>query len=305
MRLADAIGLAGAAHVRQHQVFETDLLDSPGRVENRATGPYEQCALAVGVAGLDDFLVGRELSLVAPRTGEPVVAREQLFDVACDLHPRPGKHDHVVTHPLYVGNQVRRKHNTDLVFRDALHQMLQKLVPSEGIEARYWFIEDQQLGSFREREGECQLRALASGQLPRALLGVEAKLVDAALRRGRVEARIQPAAQLQMLADRKPGVDGSVLGDETDTPELRRAFGRPAAQNRDVPGTGLQQADRELEQRRLARSVWPDEADDSTGRHLQRAIPQGPTLAIALAETVGVEDGGHATPCASRFRKVS
>ncbi len=91
-----------------------------------------------------------------------MVAREQLFDIARDLHARSGKHDDVVAHALDVGYQVRRENDADRVFGDTFHQVLKKLVPSQRIETRHRFVEYQQLRSFRERESECELRALAA-----------------------------------------------------------------------------------------------------------------------------------------------
>ena len=59
-------------------------------------------------------------------------------------------------------------------------------MPGQRIEARDRLVEDEQLGSFRDREGERQLGVLAARQLAGALLAIKAELVDAALGDGGV-----------------------------------------------------------------------------------------------------------------------
>ena len=50
----------GVPHVGQHDVLQADLLDCPGGILDWSVVRHEQGALAIGVARLDDLLVGRE-----------------------------------------------------------------------------------------------------------------------------------------------------------------------------------------------------------------------------------------------------
>jgi hypothetical protein len=97
---AVAVGTDGLAHVREHQVFDADLLHRPRRVMDRLVGAHEQCALAVGVAGLDDPLALWEGVGVPAGSYESAVCREQIVDLACELDVRGGEQDQVVAHPL-------------------------------------------------------------------------------------------------------------------------------------------------------------------------------------------------------------
>jgi len=60
------------------------------------------------------------------------------------------------------------------------HQQLQELSPGQRVETGHRLVQDEQLGSFRDGQGQGQLGALATGQLSGALVGIEAELADAA-----------------------------------------------------------------------------------------------------------------------------
>ena len=109
-----------------------------------------------------------------------MVRRQQLVDVAGELHARADEHDEVVAHALEIGDQVRGQHDADAVLGDDLHQVLQELAPGERVEARDRLVEDQQLGPLRDRQRERELRALAAGQRAGPLARVEAEPLDPA-----------------------------------------------------------------------------------------------------------------------------
>ena len=120
-----------------------------------------------------------------------------------------------------------------------------------------------------------------------------------------VPARVHPPAESQVIGDREPGVGRGVLGDEADAGELvRRRAGTPT-EDGDRPGARLEEADGELEQRGLAGAVRPDEPDDLAGGDGERALRERPLVAVALAEAVRLEDGGHATSSAEEDRRHS
>ena len=73
---------------------------------------------------------------------------------------------------------MRGQHDAELVLGDGLHQVLQELAAGERVEAGDRLVEDQQLGALGDAQGERQLGALAAGQLPGPLRGVEAEPLD-------------------------------------------------------------------------------------------------------------------------------
>src|ERR1019366_5778850 len=98
-------------------------------------------------------------------------------------------------------------------------------------------------------------------------------------------------AESEVTGDREPGVGRGVLGDVPDAGELFGRRPRMATEDGDRP----QETDRELEQCGLSGPVRPDESDDLAGGYGERALRQRPLVAVALAEAVGLDDGGHAT----------
>ena len=55
-----ALGILSLPHVGEHQILHADLLDGPGRVEDRTFGAHEQRALPVGMTFLDNLLACRQ-----------------------------------------------------------------------------------------------------------------------------------------------------------------------------------------------------------------------------------------------------
>ena len=74
-----------------------------------------------------------------------------------------------------------------------------------------------------------------------------------------------------MVGDRQRRVQRRLLRDETDARELRGRRGDLLAEDGDRARARVDQADREVQQRRLAGAVGPDEAGDVAGRDLERA----------------------------------
>ena len=204
---------------------------------------------------------------------------EQLVDLAGDPHAGVDEHDQVVADPLEVGDQVRGQHDADLVLGDGLHQVLQELAPRQRVEAGDRLVEDQQLGPLGDGQGEGELGALAAGQLAGPLAGIEAEPLDPAAGQLVVPARVEVGAEPQVVGDGQPGVGGRVLGDEADPGQLRRAGGRPAAEDLDRAGGRRQQPDGEVQQGGLARTVRADQPDDAPGRDrsaCSRSAPSAP-----------------------------
>ena len=106
------------------------------------------------------------------------------------------------------------------------------------------------------------------------------------------------------LATDSRGVGGGVLGDEADPRELRRAVAGASAEHRDRARGRREQPDGQMQQRRLARTVRPDEPDDLALGDAQGAVAQRPAPPVPLAETARLDDGAHATPSAKQLRNA-
>jgi hypothetical protein len=81
---------------------------------------------------------------------------------ASKLDARRGKQDQVVTDPFEVTDKVRGEHDAHRVCSARLDEVTKEVASSERIEARDRFVEDQQLRSFGDREGESELCPLAT-----------------------------------------------------------------------------------------------------------------------------------------------
>ena len=126
---------------------------------------------------------GGQVGEVAAGAGEPVVGGEQVVDLAGDADPGGDQHDQVVADAFQVGDQVRGQDDAGAVVGDERHQALQELAPGERVEAGHRLVEDQQLGPFRDGQGQRELGALPAGELPGLLRRVQAELARSGRRR--------------------------------------------------------------------------------------------------------------------------
>ena len=166
-------------------------------------------------------------------------------------------------------------------------------------------VEQQQLRPLGQRERQRHLRLLAAGQLPDPLAGRQPEPVEAVAREPVVPARVQLAAEPEHLGDREAAVQRMLLGHEADAREqLARITLRRQAEHADGSGAGPAEADRDLQQRRLAGAVGPDERGDGARGDLERAVAQGPACAVALAEPVEPECAHATLRAAARTRHV-
>src|SRR5690606_20586868 len=117
---------------------------------------------------------------------------------------------------------------------------------------------------------------------------------DPLAREGVVPPRVEPGAELQMIADAERGVRRRVLRDVPDLGELLGAARRDPAQHPDAPGRRPDLPHGQVQQRRLPGAVRPDEADDAAFGDVQRAVGQRPALPVPLAQALGLQDGAHA-----------
>ena len=132
--------------------------------------------------------------------GQPMMTAEQRLDLT--LHPNLGvdQDDEVVADPFQVGDDMGGEQDAELVLGDGLHQDLQELPAGQRVEAGDRLVEDQQLGSLGQAQGEGELSALPAGQLPGPLGGVEAEPLDPGPSHGVVPARVEPGTEPQVVA---------------------------------------------------------------------------------------------------------
>ena len=95
------------------------------------------------------------------------------------------------------------------------------------------------------------------------------------------------------------------MGDETNAGELGRGSARSSSEHGDRPRARLQEADGEVEQRGLSSAVWADEPDDLAVGDREGAFRERPLVAVSLAESVRLDDRGHATSSAAEDRRHS
>ena len=150
--------------------------------------------------------------------------------------------------------------------RQSAIRMLQKLPPGERVEAGHRFVEDEQLGPFRDRQRERELGPLAAGELAGPLARIEAELADAALGQLVVPARVEPRAETEVIVNGKPRVGRGVLGHEANPAELPGVVRGRRPRTSIVPAVG-------------AAARLPDAAAWScrprSGRRARRPVPCG------------------------------
>ena len=205
--------------------------------------------------------------------------------------------DQTVADALEVGDDVRREHDADAGLGDRLDDGVQKLAPRQRVERGDGLVEQQQLRSFGQREGQRNLGLLSARERPEWLVERKTELVDASRCERVVPVRIQLSSQPQRLADPETAWEGMVLSDEAHTRQYQLRLGAwIVSEHGDAAGAGLEQSNRELQKRRLAGTVRPDERRHRSRRDLELAVAQRPGRAVSLTEPLCTERCfGHAT----------
>ncbi len=104
------------------------------------------------------------------------------------------------------------------------------------------------------------------------------KRVEAIPRAVGIPPRVEVGAEPDVVVGAQAPVERHVLGEIPDVgQELLGAVGGPA-EHRAPSRAGRCQSDEQPEQRRLAGTVRAEEGGDPTGRHLQRAVLEGPQM---------------------------
>src|SRR4051794_34943436 len=149
---------------------------------------------------------------------------------------------------------------------------------ASGVERGDGLVEQQQLGPLGECERERHLGLLAAGELPDLLPEREPDTVDSLARGVAVPPRVESPPEFERLGDREAAMKWGLLRDEADArKELPRLLLRRVTEHGDAAGRRPAEAACEVEQRRLARAVRPDEGSDGAGRDLERAFAERAT----------------------------
>ena len=112
---------------------------------------------------------------------------------------------------------------------------------------------------------------------------------------------------VEVLGAREVRVEAGLLDDRPDAGEGGGAAAREVvAEQADVPGRRLREAEEHADERRLARAVRPEEPERVPARDLEVDRLEGRPLTEALAEPVGLdgEGGGHGETFAVAGRAV-
>src|SRR5690606_3987081 len=136
-----------------------------------------------------------------------------------------------------------------------------------------------------QRLGEVEPAALAAGEDADGLLLVAAGEVEPAEVGAAVDLAAAEADHVEPVGDLLPdgllGVERPVLVDVSELDGLADA---------EAPGVGLDLARDHAEERRLARAVGPDHADDAAGWEAEGEVLEEHLLAVGLRDALGLDD---------------
>ena len=113
---------------------------------------------------------------------------------------------------------------------------------------------------------------------PGLLGGGEADLRGPPFRQAGVPGRVEPGAHAEVVGDGERGVDGRVLGDETDLGQVVRVRGGPGPEHAERARRRCDQPAGQLQQGGLAGPVGTDQTDDPAPRHAQLSSRSGPCV---------------------------
>ena len=105
-----------------------------------------------------------------------MMRRQQVAHLTGQLHLGCDQDYEVVTDPLEVGDEVGGEDDAHAVEGDDLHEALEELSSSEGVQARHGLVEQEEFGPLGDRQGQGELGALATRERARLLAGVEVEL---------------------------------------------------------------------------------------------------------------------------------
>jgi len=124
--------------------------------------------------------------------------------------------------------------------------------------------ENQQLGALGNGQRQRQLSPLPSREGASPLTGIQVELFEPTLCEVAVPGRVHVRPEPEMVNNPQPGIEGSVLGDETDPGDLRASGGWCSTKDCDRARRRRQQARGQRVQGCFAGPVWSNQPDDPT-----------------------------------------
>ena len=274
------------------------------RVGQAPGDAHQHLCLAFGHAFAHHRVAVLDRLRLGGRPDEQPVAGDEVVDLAGHLHLTGRQHDQVVADAFELGHHVRREDDRQAVLGHRGHEGRHELVTGQRVEPRHRFVEHHQVGPFGERSDQRDLGVLAARQLADLAAEGNIELGHAPSRPDVVPASVEVAGETQRVVDREAGVERRVLRHEPDALQGGRRPGRQAVEHGDAARCGGDQADREVQQGRLAGAVRADQRDDVAGGHSQATVAQRPRAPVAFADACG-DDRVHDTARRSSASRTS
>ena len=180
---------------------------------------------------------------------------------------------------------------------------LEELGGGLGVEPRGRLVEQDGRGVLDDGDGDAQLLPHAFGEVLDAL--VEGLLLERdpahdliIVVLGEVGLAAELGEEVEVLAGREVAVEHDVLGDESDVLlGLERVLVDVDALDEAGPGRRRDEVQEEVDRRRLAGAVGPEQAVDLARPDLQVEVVEGQhAVLVSLGQVVGFQDGirvGH------------
>src|SRR5436190_4910149 len=222
----------------------------------------------------------------APRRVGAQLARRALGEDVAALDDR-----HAVGQVLRLVEVVRGQ-------QDGLAQVAQRadrrprVAARGGVEPRRRLVEEDQLGVADERQAEVQPPQLAARQFarPHVLLALQPDQRDDLV--GISRRRVHPREVRERLAHADVVVDARLLQDDAHPlAQLARPAARIEAQDGDLPGAARAIALEDLDGRRLARAVGPEQAEDLAALDAEVDAADGLEVPVGLPQAANFDGG--------------
>ena len=220
-------------------------------------------------------------------------ARGQLGGRARGDDPAVDQDRDPVREPLDVGEVVAREED-----RDAGRPQLGDDPAGRGAALRVHpggrLVEQQDLGTPDERQREAEPLPLAAGQAPVAGVGRVPEPDEVQQLVGVARVRVERRVLAEGLARPRPHVDAAALEHQPDPGSQLAPAGR-GVQPQHPGGPGVRPAVPldDLDGRRLARAVRPEERHDLAGPDLERDAVDHRSIAVPLDQAIELDGGRH------------
>ena len=231
---------------------------------------------------------------------DAVVADARLELVGRALRDRAAvvEHDDVVGEAVGLFEVLRREDQRGALAHE-LAQQVPEVAAAARVETGGRLVEEQHLGRRDEAGGEVEPAAHAAGERLHELVGVVGEveqleqLVGAAGGPPRFGQVVQPTDHLEVEPGAHQPVDRGLLRGDADAPAHRGGVGDDveAGDAWRAPSVGVRERGEDADRGGLAGAVVAEQAEHGARRHVEVEVAQGPEVAEALAEALGVHPG--------------